>query len=201
MSKKILIVDTSENCTELLKLLLENFSKYTPEIQSDYNTIISKYKNDKYEFIIFDHSCKISNNLIEHILSNNPTQKCILLSDSINCPVDCDTCKDSFKFIRLLKPIDAKSVLQYIEAKNQFACPNTNVFDSIDTLEKLFMFLNVENNTYLTKKELLKDKILISSSFGRSLRIDEMDKIEDNISKKYFKMNVLANNNIEIRKL
>jgi hypothetical protein len=201
LDKKVLIVDSSKNTREFLQLLINDFSDFSAEVEFDYDSIVENYSNDKYEFMIFDHNCKISDKLMEYILTNNPSQKCILLSDSINCPIDCNTCLKTFNFVRLLKPIDAKDVLKYIDPNIEFTCPNKNVFDSIDTLEKLYKFLNLESNIYFTQKELFEDKIVISSIMSNSLRIEEIDQIEENISKKYFEVNVSTNNKIEITKV
>lgn len=199
MDKKILIVDKSQNSIELLKLLLTNYSEYIVDVESEYEKIVAGYTNEKYEYIIFDHSCEIADELMNHILTTNPSQKCILLSDSINCPVSCEMCLSTFKFVRLLKPLNPKDVLHYIDKENEFICPNRYIFDDINTLEKLYQFLNLEYNTFYRQKELLEDKIVIKPSNSTNINILELEKLEDNVNDKYFSFVVLPTNVIEIK--
>lgn len=201
MNKKILIVDKSQDNIELLELLLSEYAHYTVEVESDYDKIVNSYSNDKYEYIIFDHRCEIADDLMNYILTNNPSQKCILLSDSINCPVSCDNCLNSFKFVRLLKPLNPKDILFYIDRENEFICPNRYKFESIDTLEKLFLFLNLENNVFYREKNLFEDKIEIVANDITNIKIDELESLEDNTNPKFFKFEMLSNNNIEIKLL
>lgn len=201
MNKKILVVDKSQNNTEFLRLLLTNYSDYKVEVESNYENIVDSYTNDKYEFIIFDHNCEIADALMEYILTNNSTQRCILLSDSINCPVTCDMCLDTFKFVRLLKPLNPKDILFYIDKQNEFICPNRYVFDNIDTLEKLYEFLNLEQNVFYKEKEILEDKILIKTVSNTNIKIDELDKLQANINSKFFSFEILPTNDIQIVKI
>lgn len=201
MNKKILVVDKSQNNIELLRVLLTDYSDYEVEVRSNYEDIVKNYSNDKYAFIIFDHSCEIADTLMEYILTNNPAQKCILLSDSINCPVSCDTCLTTFKFVRLLKPLNPKDILFYIDKQNEFICPNKYVFDSVDTLEKLYEFLNLEQNIYYKEKDILEDKIVIKTASHTNIKIDELEKLQDNINSKYFNFEILPTNDIQIVKI
>lgn len=201
MTKKILIVDKPNNNTELLELIFTNYSEFKVETEFSYEHIISNYKNDKYEYIIFDHSSGIADKLMNYILANNPTQKCILLSDSISCPISCEQCLNTFKFIRLIKPLNPKDILFYIDKNNEYTCPNKNVFDSVDTLGKLYKFLNLEHNTYYREKSLLEDSIVIKPNKNTNLKIDELDKLQQNINNKYFNFQLMLDNSVKIVKI
>lgn len=191
--KKILIYDTCTQTIESLKLLFNEFKLYEAEIVTNFQEIADRYTNNMYEFIIIEHNCKNSNELINFICSNNPSQKVILLSDSINCPIDCNSCLSTFKFVRLLKPIDFKTIVHYLNLENHFLCPNKHRFDSINTIEQLYDFINLTNNRYYTNKERKGNKLIVSSEMNNTISVEELTKIEDNINKKYFKFEVLEN--------
>lgn len=105
MSKKILIIDDSFHSTQKLSILIENLTSFEVVSLDDIDMATEYFKKNEYEFVIIEHNCKNSNNFMNIALELKPKQKMILLSDSINCPVDCDTCLSLFKFVRLLKPI------------------------------------------------------------------------------------------------
>lgn len=191
MKKNILIVDDSQKTINLLNLLLEEYTDFNTIVEKDYQKIINSYTNDKYEFIIIEHNCHKANELVNFVCTTNPQQKVILLSDSINCPIDCNTCLASLKFVRLLKPIDPKSILFYIESNNEFSCPNKHRFDKIDTIEKLYDFINLSENIFFTQKVIEDDKLIISSKLQSALDFNEMEKIKSNINENYFDVNVL----------
>lgn len=191
--KKILIYDNCTQTIESLRLLFNEFKLYEAEIITNFQEIADKYTNNMYEFIIIEHNCKNSNELINFICLNNPSQKVILLSDSINCPVDCNTCLSTFNFIRLLKPIDFKTIFYYLNLEKDLSCPNKYRFDSIKTLEQLYDFINLSNNRYYTNKEIKENRLIISSDSNNTIVVEELTKIEDNINKKYFKFDVLEN--------
>lgn len=202
MSKKILIIDDSFHSTQKLSILIENLTPFEVVSLDDIEMATEYFKTNEYEFVIIEHNCKNSNNFMNIALELKPKQKMILLSDSINCPVDCDTCLSLFKFVRLLKPITSEEVLKYINFDEEsFSCPNKYRFDSIDSLDKLFEFIYLDENIYYTNKVLHEDKIIVNGKLSNSVRFDELIKIEDLVNKKYFNLNVLEDNSLEIKTL
>lgn len=191
MKKNILIIDDSQNSVNLLNLLIEEYTDFNTIIEKDYKKIINNYTNEKYEYIIIEHNCQKANELVNFICSSNPQQKVILLSDSINCPIDCNTCLKTLSFVRLLKPIDPKSILFYIDNNNAFSCPNQHRFEKIDTIEKLYDFINLSENIFFTQKYIEKDKLIISSKLQSALDFNEIEKIKDNINENYFDVDFL----------
>lgn len=188
--KNILLIEESQSIINTLKILINNFSDFNIIVEDNIDLIIKNYASEKYEFIIIEHNCKNSNDFINFICEENPLQKIILLSDSINCPIDCDTCLSSLKFVRLLKPIETKNILYFINPKHEFICPNRYRFDSIDTLEKQFDFINLDENIYFKYKKIKEGKLIIYSKQKGSMNIREMQKILDNINNKYFKVDI-----------
>ncbi len=199
--KKILIIDDSLHSVQRVSILVHNLTNFKTQTPKSIDSAIELFKTNEYEFVIIEHNCKNSNEFMNFALELKPRQKMILLSDSINCPVDCDTCLSLYKFVRLLKPITPEEVLKYItlEDEGSFFCPNKYRFDSIDNLEKLFEFIHLDENIYFINKELYDDKIIIKSKFSNSIRFNELAKIQDLINKKYFSLKVLSNNSLEIR--
>ncbi|WP_320034202.1 hypothetical protein [Halarcobacter sp.] len=199
-NNKILLVDTENNTIEKISLLINEFTEFELVVNDNYIELIEEYSANKYKYIIIEHNCENSNKFINHIFTVNPSQKVILISDSINCPIDCDTCLSTLKFVRLLKPVDLKAVLDYINLSNEFICPNRFRFDSIDTVDKFFDFINLESNIYFTKKEIIENQLIITAKDpDDKLRIDELEKIKENINLKYFEYEFKENNSLAIK--
>lgn len=192
-NKNILLMDDSERTIQYLKILIDDYTNFKLTVELNYNKIIDAYTDDKYEYIIIEHTCKNSDELINYICTNNAKQKIILLSDSINCPIECASCMDSLRFVRLLKPINFKLILEYLNPLNEFQCENQFRFDSIDTIERLFDFINLEENSYYTKKHITGEKLVISSTSYQTIKIKEFEAIKNNINDKYFNYNILEN--------
>ncbi|WP_419763534.1 MAG: hypothetical protein ACNI28_06890 [Arcobacter sp.] len=199
-SKKVLILDESKISKERLVLLATSITNFEIDTPVDVKSAKELFDNHTYAFIILEHNCKISDEFMTYVLSLNPKQKMILLSDSINCPVDCDTCVDTFKFIRLLKPISIDNIVKYLlNGDNEnFICPNKYRFDNIDSLEKLYDFVYLDENFYFTQKELKDDTLYIRTKLSGTLRFEELAKIEDNVNKKYFNLTFTEDNDIAI---
>ena len=201
-NKKILIIEESNQSIERLTLLLSHLTDCTYDVMYNYESAIDAYKNSSYEYIIIEHNCKNSNEFMSFVLSKNSQQKIILLSDSLNCPLDCDTCLSLYKFVRLLKPANSKDIIKYISNDDiTFTCPNKYRFDSVDTLEKLYEFFYLDENYFYTVKELKDNILYIKSKVNGTLRFNELIKIEDFVNKKYFNITVKDDNTLEITKI
>lgn len=192
MHKKILILDQDTNNIEKLEFLIKQYTSFDLDIVNSCKNISASYKENEYEFIIIEHSLEFSNELMNHICTINPQQKFILISNSINCPISCENCLPKLRFVRLLKPIkNYKEILAYLNNTNEFQCPNRYLFDSIDSLEKLIRFINLEGNRFFNQKEIVEDQLIISSNTDGNILYSEFRKINENINEKYFDINFL----------
>ena len=200
--KKVLIIEESEVAKERLILLINNITNLKVDTPKNINNAKELFDKNSYEFIIIEHNCKQSDEFMDYVLRINSKQKMILLSDSLNCPVDCDTCSKKFNFVRLIKPITMDNVVKYLVKKDEnFICPNKYKFDNVDTLEKLFEFVYLDENYFFTEKELKDNCLYIKTKLTGTLRFDELIKIEDLVNKKYFQLSVMEDNTIVITKL
>lgn len=195
--KNILIIDQSPRTIELLDLIVSMYTNYNPINEVNKDNIIKLLSEEIFEYIIIDHMIEYSDEIIMFILNKTPKQKVILLSDHIKCPLPCEDCSILFNFVRLIKPVEPKSLLNYLNNTTNFLCPNKDRFCSIDTLDKLYEFMNLENNLFYKTKEIINDKMIIKSSIG-NININELSKIENLINDSFFKMEVNGNNEIEI---
>lgn len=198
MKQNILIIDQSSRTTELLDLIVSTYTNYHAIIQTNKDEIYELLSSTTFEYIIIDHIITHSDEVIMHILNKNPQQKVILLSDNIKCPLPCADCFSLFRFVRLLKPVKATMILEYLKDESIFYCPNKNLFDSISTLEKLYEFINLDDEIFYNIKELKDDMIIIKSS-TKNININEISKIEKQVNDNYFSMKLNENNEIEIR--
>ena len=64
-------------------------------------------------------------------------------------------------------------------------------------VDALFNFINLEDYSFYKNKELIDNKIIIKSITG-NMNINEVFKIENLVNESFFKMEVNANNEIEI---
>ncbi len=197
MKQNILIIDQSHRTTELLNLIVTMYTNYNPIIETNKSSIVKLLEDTNFEFIIIDHIIKQSDDIISLILDKNPKQKIILLSDNIKCPLQCDNCFELFSFVRLLKPVKPMIILNYLNDNEEFSCPNKNLFNSINNLEKLYEFLNLDDEIFYNIKELSKEKIFIKSS-TKNINIYEISKIENQVNDNYFTIKLNENSEIEI---
>ena len=193
----ILIIDHSFRTVSLLNLIVTEFTNYQTTIETKKSKIITLLDNSIYEYIIIDHIIEHSDEIIAYILNKNPKQKVILLSDHIKCPISCEDCFSLFQFIRLIKPVKPRTILNYLNNSNDFLCPNKNKLKSINTVDALFDFINLEDNSFYKNKELINNKIILKSING-NMNINEIFKIENLVNESFFKMEVNVNNEIEI---
>jgi hypothetical protein len=202
-SKKILLFDDSEKSKERLILLLDNTTDFKCDMPNKEESAESLFESNSYEFVIIEHSSKGASSFMDFALDLKPKQKMILLSDSLNCPIDCDTCLTKFNFVRLLKPITVKSILRYLVniEDNDFNCLNKHRFDNVDSLEKLYEFIYLEENYFFTHKELVDNSLYIKTKLKSTLRFDELIKIENYVNKEYFDFNLIEDNTILITKI
>lgn len=197
MIKNILIIDQSHKTINLIDLIVSTYTNYNPINEIHKDNILKLLSNTIFEYIIIDHIIEFSDEIIMYILTETPKQKVILLSDHIKCPLNCDDCICTYNFVRLIKPIEPLALLNYLNNSTSFLCPNKDKFKSINTLEKLFKFINLEDNTFYKTKELSTDKMIMKSSLG-NLNVNELSKIENLINDSFFKILVNQNNDIEI---
>ena len=150
--KKVLIIDESERSKDRLNVLINNITDYQVDIPKNPDDAKKLFDSNFYCFVIIEHNCKIANDFMSFVLEHNPKQKMILLSDSLNCPIDCDTCTSNFNFVRLLKPITIENITQFLVngSDDDFICPNKYRFDNIDSLEKLYEFIYLDENYFYT---------------------------------------------------
>ena len=174
----ILIIDHSFRTVSLLNLIVTEFTNYQTTIETKKSKIITLLDNLIYEYIIIDHIIEHSDEIIAYILNKNPKQKVILLSDHIKCPISCEDCFSLFQFIRLIKPVNPRTILNYLNNSNDFLWPNKNKLKSINTVDALFDFINLEDNSFYKNKELINNKIILKSING-NMNINEIFKIEN----------------------
>ncbi len=197
MIQNILIIDQSKRTIELLNQIITSCTNYKTIIETNKDKILNLFTNTTFEYIIIDHFIEYSDEIITYILNKNPKQNVILLSDNIKCPLSCDDCSNLYKFVRLLKPVNPATILNYLNNSTNFVCPNKDRFNSIDTINKLYEFINLEDNILYKEKELTDNKMIIKSS-SQNINIREINKIEKLINDSFFEMKLNENNEIEI---
>ncbi len=200
MSKpRILIIDKITQHVENISAILKTIAGYEVDCAVKYKEGMAFFNEHEYDYIIIDHSCKDSDALMESMLGMKNRQKFILLSESLNCPINCDDCLNTFQFIRLLKPIKITEVFKYIQNKVDFICPNKHRFENINTLEKLNDLINIKEYSFYNKKELVDNCLYFKAAVNKNLDLGELYRIENLINKDFFELNVLDDYCIEVK--
>ena len=110
----ILIIDQSHKTVSLLNLIVTEFTNYQTTVETKKSNIINLLDTIIFEYIVIDHIIEHSDEIIAYILNKNPKQKVILLSDHIKCPVSCEDCFNLFQFVRIIKPVKPRTILNYL---------------------------------------------------------------------------------------
>lgn len=197
---KILIVDKITQQVEEFSSILKTLSDFDITNSTKYEESTSCFDKNKYEYIIMDHSYQGADKFMEYVLTKNAKQKFILLSDSLNCPVDCTFCLDTFHFVRLLKPVKLIEVFNYIKNKIQFECPNKYQFENIDTIEKLDALIDISEHTFYKGKEIIDGCLYFRPLSGKNINIIELDKINNLINEDFFEIEVKEDFCIKVEK-
>ena len=200
MSKmKILMIDEINDKVNIFSSVLENLSQFTIHNTIKFLDCVEYYDTNDYKYVIIDHSHKESDELLEYILTKNEKQKIILLSDSLNCPVDCTFCLNTFDFVRLLKPVKIDEVFRYLTQEIEFSCPNKFEFELIDTVEKLFDLINLKEYSFYRRKEIIDGCLYFKPEENSNINTKELDKINNLIDKNKFETKVMKDFCLEVR--
>jgi len=186
-----LIIDEITQQVEELADILNTLSDYEVDNSIKQKDNIAYFDKNKYEYVIMDHACACSDEFMEYVLTKDPKQKFILLSDSLNCPIACDFCLSTFQFVRLLKPVKLVDIFKYIQNKVEFVCPNQYRFENIDTIEKLTELINIDEYAYYNKKEIIDNCLYFRPMPDSNINVSELTKIQDLINKEYFTTSIL----------
>ena len=197
--RSILIIDRITQKVEEFSSVLSDLSDFHIDNSIKYDESIAYFDNNKYEYIIMDHSCKDADLLLEYILTKNPQQKFILLSDTLNCPVDCTFCLNTFQFVRLLKPVKLLEVFKLIKGKVDFVCPNKHRFENIDSIEKLYDLINIDEYGFYKIKEIVNGSLYFRPKDQSNIDIDELNKIQDLVNSDFFESEVLGDFCIKVQ--
>lgn len=103
-------IDDLEEFCELMKeisstFIIEKFSSYQDFIQLD--------KAHSYDIVFVDDLDKDSKKVVSLIQRENPEQRIVLFSDSLDCIENtegCTACKNSYNIVRIAKPINVKDI-------------------------------------------------------------------------------------------
>lgn len=190
---------------EALKLesIVKILTQCDVNITNSYEDSIASYNNKLHEFIILDHKTKDGNFFIEDILKIKAKQNIILISDTLKCPISCDDCVEGFKFLRLVKPIDYKVLIPFLNKETTFKCINQYKYSEVSTVNQLNDLLYVKDNLVYNQKKIDNDKLILSSKDGKydsTFMLREYTLIEEIISNGFFKIELVLDNKIEIKK-
>lgn len=197
---KILIIDNITKEVNKFSSTLDELSLFTIHNSTKFQDCINYFDNNKYEYIIIDHSIKDADELMDYILTKSANQKIILLSDTLNCPVKCTFCLDNFQFVRLLKPIKIIEVIEYIQNKIEFSCPNQYRFENLDSVEKIYDLLSIEDFSFYKQKEIIDESLYFRPEESSNLNQKELDKILNLVNHKTFKSKVMKDFSIKVEK-
>ena len=120
MNKKVLLCFFGELEASRIQATINLMTNYEVCISINYEQTLKKYKEFDFEFVIIDHKTKNGNYFIEDILAINEQQQIVLISDSLKCPISCEDCLRDYKFLRLVKPVNYKNLIDLLNKNESF---------------------------------------------------------------------------------
>ncbi|MGM0623470.1 MAG: hypothetical protein ACQESH_05550 [Campylobacterota bacterium] len=129
-NEHIVFVNAKKNLNEdvapLLQMLHRHFNSLKTLIENDHSLIlryIKKFKS-RIDIIIIDHEVTRGVRVLDNILEIDPDFKILIISSSSHCSEirGCEYCKEHYKKIRLMTPVDKKDVIDHIRHFDHYRC-------------------------------------------------------------------------------
>lgn len=154
-------------------LLIDNDEKINGIVQEiskirNYNFFKSDFTFDQYfekdiDLVIVDFSDEEAMNLLNQIISFNPRESIITISEKLECAefMNCEKCKRMYNKKRLIKPIDINQLVQTIDNFDTISCRYENIdcfsdfnyiIDDVMRRFDYFVFDKNENKIYADKE-------------------------------------------------
>ncbi len=120
---------------------------------SDYLDEIALYSKHTYDIVFIDVIDDIGKKLLSYILSNNPKQKIISMTDASDCihTTSCDLCLTDYNKSRFIKPINIQDIFNIFLENNK-----CNVGFCDNKLLLKLLLLNKRINSYTLNTDTLR---------------------------------------------
>lgn len=126
------------------------------------------YEQHQYAFVFINSDCNEGEIFLNNIAQENPSQKLIAFSNSLDCAQDlrCNFCKEGSNRFLLIKPIYTNDLFYILlgNLKPPSYCENNNLLMKLKKIDQSYINfdLSLENQMFINKNSFLnrEDKIL-----------------------------------------
>lgn len=164
---KVLFIDKDEE----LKILLEQISSlniFNTVFSESFDEIKDIYQKGIFDIVIVNFSLKDGVDILDYILSIDPEQKTITLSEELICSDErgCELCQRDFNKKRLLKPITINKLINAINNFDNTPCRYQDKFNCTQGLIEImpeilnrYNSVNYDDENKLVKINNISDVI------------------------------------------
>jgi hypothetical protein len=129
----ILFVDTHNFQTQTRRALIEdeiaNMTKndeeasYSTDVVESLGELHLKYKKGEYDLVILDHTIETGEECFEHIISEDPMQNILVVSNAVKCVVRrCADCVEHHSIRRLNNPTPIPNIMRMVKGFDLYDC-------------------------------------------------------------------------------
>ncbi len=121
---KILMIDRAGFQLQTRKILLEEAIKESVvDTASTLGDMYIAYEKKKYEVVIIDSIIENGQACIDFMLSVDPKQPILVVSDAIKCVISrCADCVDNHEIRRLYNPTPIHNIVRMVEGFQEYEC-------------------------------------------------------------------------------
>lgn len=127
---KILFVDKDKEFENLFHEI-SSIGHYDVSFCHDCINGINDYDEHKYDIVLINFSLDFGQKILDHILSKNPKQKIITISNDLVCSETSggEFCQTNYNKRRLLKPVNVFELVRLINNFDDIMCEFKDKFD------------------------------------------------------------------------
>lgn len=135
----ILLIDDDLQIKIIFDTLVKLEKEWTVYQAETLQEATNIYTKNQIDLLVIDFSLEENDKILKDLIEKNPKLKTITLSENLQCSITlgCETCQKEFKRKRLLKPISAKLLLQYIKEFDLLDCKYFNTFNNSQYIKEL----------------------------------------------------------------
>lgn len=120
---KILIIDRSGFQLQTRKILLEEALGCVIDSIATLGELYIAFQKDVYSVVMIDHGIENGQLFVDHILSIDPKQPILVVSDAIHCVIGrCEDCVQNHDIRRLYNPTPIKNITRMLEGFKNYRC-------------------------------------------------------------------------------
>lgn len=120
----VLMIDHDGFQLQTRKALIENdIAQCTVMTASTLGDVYILFHKNIYDIVIIDHTIENGQQCIDYILTADPGQSVLVVSDAIHCVIKrCGDCVSHYKIKRLFNPTPIHNIVRLLERFDMYEC-------------------------------------------------------------------------------